>query len=226
MIVVRGNILKLLLIDDDPSIHLLIKKTLNPLISLESSLILCSPDKLESFDLIILDLMLEKVSSLDFLNEISEQHEHLLSKIILLTAAGNDDVEIETHRLGVRDYVKKPFNPKVLTALIDKHLGQLKKSSAGSKYGVFHLNLTDFSVSIDMNKIDLTTTEFKVMRMLIESRGRVVTRERLMTEVWDIDDETQTRTVDMHMSSLRKKIAPYESLLKTKRGVGYYLEEK
>ncbi len=219
--------MKLLLIDDDSDIHKLIQKSINPLISL--SILSDTPSKikdLEQFDLVLLDLMIGDKSSLPFLLKIQDESPHLLLKIILITASGTDEIELQTHQLGLRDYVKKPFNLKILSAIIDKHLSQLKRFSAGTKYGPFFLNDSEFKILIDDKDIELTITEFKVLKMLIQSRGRVVTRERLLTEVWEMDDEVQTRTVDQHMSILRKKLGKAGNLLKTKRGIGYTLEEK
>lgn len=219
--------MKLLLIDDDSEIQLLIKKSINQLISL--SILSDLPPllkELEPYDLILLDLMLGDKSSLTFLNKIQESSPHLLGKIILITGAGSDDIELQTHQLGLRDYVKKPFNPKILSALLDKHLSQIKRTSLGTKYGPFFLNESEFKILADNQEIELTITEFKVLKLLILSRGRVVTRERLLTDVWNMNDEIQTRTVDMHMSMLRKKMGEHGKLLKTKRGIGYTLDEQ
>lgn len=220
--------MKLLVIDDDIEIYKLLQKTLNPLISLDYKEALPAVRELDNYDIIVLDMMLEKVNSLEFLKELREQESPLLQKIILLTGAGGVDEEIETHRLGLRDYVKKPFNRKVFSALLDKHLLLLKKSSHPIKYGPFYLEISDHVVLLGdkKEKLDLTNIEYKLLRILIEANGRIVTREKLMEEVWHIDDDTQTRTVDMHVSALRKKLQPHDTHLKTKRGVGYYLDDK
>ena len=222
--------MKVLLIDDDLSIHQLMKKFINPLITLEClSSLPTNSKKFSDFDLIILDLWLEQdKNSLEFLNHIQESSPHLLDKVILLTGSGSEEIEVETHKLGVRDYVKKPVNPRVFSALIDKHLKSLKKGTSELRYGPFLLDLAKYEAYVEgeSGKLELSNTEFKVLKMMMESRGRIVTRERLMTEVWDMNDETQTRTVDMHISTLRRKLGPAADLLKTKRGVGYFLSEK
>jgi DNA-binding response OmpR family regulator len=222
--------LKVLLIDDDLAIHQLMRKFINPLITLECLTGLPADSrKFSDFDLIILDLWLEQdKNSLKFLNNIQETSPYLLDKVILLTGSGSEETEVETHKLGVRDYVKKPVNPRVFSALIDKHLKSLNKGTSELRFGPFRLDLANYEAYVEgeNGKLDLSNTEFKVLKMMMESRGRIVTRERLMTEVWEMNDEIQTRTVDMHISTLRKKLKTASDLLKTKRGVGYFLSEK
>lgn len=217
--------MKVLLIDDDPAIHDLIKALLNPLIRLEAYRAI--PQNLETLknsDLIVLDLMLDGESSLAFLKRLATQTPELLKRIILMTAEGSVDDEVEVHRLGLADFVKKPFHPSVLSALIDKHLKLVAQTAAPKTYGPFTVDLVHLEISTPEARFELTPREFKLLKALIEAQGRVLTREQIMEHVWDIDQDTQTRTIDMHISSIRKKIRPYAHMLKTRRGVGIYLD--
>lgn len=221
--------MKVLVIDDDVSIHQLVKKFINPLIEVECETNLpANPKKLSQFDLVILDLWLEQdKNSLGFLALLVETDPHLLDRIILLTGAGTIETEVQTHKLGVRDYMKKPFDPRVFSAVIDKHLTSLKRASTEVHFGPFHLDLSQFEASVKGDgKLELTNTEFKILKLLVESKGRIVTRERLMSDVWDLNEDIQTRTMDMHISTLRKKLGKGGELLKTKRGIGYYLSDE
>lgn len=218
--------MKVLVIDDDLSIHALVKKFINPLISLDLLADLPDPKKLGNYDLIILDFWLSNdKNSLEYLNTLSLKSPEVLDRIILLTGSGSEDVEVEVHKLGVRDFIKKPFNPRVFSAVIDKHLMHLKKTNVDLRYGPIRLDMANFEAYVDgvSEKLDLTTTEFKILRLMVESKGRVVTRDRLITDVWDMNEDTTTRTIDMHISTLRKKLGPGSDFLKTKRGLGYYL---
>lgn len=217
--------MKVLLIDDDPAIHDLVRALLNPLIHLDSQAQLPKdPVILGGYDLVLLDLMLEGVSSLTFLQQLAKSAPALLARVILMTAEGSVDDEVQVHRLGLADFVKKPFHPSVLSALIDKHLKHRTLAQAPKAYGPFRVDLQALEISVPEGRLDLTPKEFKLLRALIDAQGRVLTREVIMEHVWDIDQETQTRTIDMHVSALRKKIAPYAHLLKTRRGVGLYLD--
>lgn len=222
--------MKVLVIDDDVEIHSLIKKFINPLVTVDCLTGLpSSPKTLLQYDLIVLDLWLEQnKNSMEFLSETKDDHPELLDHIILLTGSGTVDIEIQTHKLGIRDYIKKPFDPRVFSAIIDKHLTNLKKGSIELRYGPFHLDLANYEVFLEgeSSKLELTQTEFKILRVVVESKGRIVTRERLMTEVWDMNEDTQTRTVDMHISTLRKKLGKAGENFKTKRGYGYYISEE
>lgn len=218
--------MKVLIIDDDPSIHQLLRRVLNPLINLETSLDFPRRSRdLLLFDLVIVDLHLGDRNALEHLKNIQEEFPDFISQIILLTGGGSIESEIESHKLGLRDYVKKPFDPRVFSALIDKHLLQLKKSHTSLHYGKFRVDLVQHEAFLGDTQLEISLTEFKILRVLIESKGRIVTRERLLNDVWDLNDETQTRTVDMHISTLRKKLGSAGEFLKTKRGVGYFLEE-
>lgn len=219
--------LKVLLIDDDKSIHQLVRKFINPLVTLECVSELPSAREFFQYDLILLDLWLgPNENSLDFLSSVEDSLPEVLDRIILLTAATSVDAEIKTHKLGLRDYIRKPFDPRVFSAVIDKHLLTLKKSTSELRFGLFRLDLANYQAfTKDEGKLDLTNTEFKILKLMVEGKGRIVTREKLMSDVWDLNDDIQTRTVDMHISSLRKKLGKAGDTLKTKRGIGYYLAE-
>lgn len=218
--------MKILLIDDDQDIHKLVKKAINPLVTLEAvSSFPSNITEFEKYDLILLDLMLKEGSSLKMLEELDEDEATFFDRIILLTASNDDDIEVEFHKFGVLDYIKKPFNPKILSAKIDKHLSQKKKSNTELKYGPFFLDLNNHVVTVEENqKIELTMKEFKILRKLVEAKGRTITKEQMITDIWSMNEDTQTRTVDMHVSSLRKKLGKYGDLIKTRRGLGYSVE--
>src|SRR4029077_11615519 len=130
--------------------------------------------------------------------------------------------------LGADDYVTKPFSPREVVlrckSILRRARGEAQPAEV-LKFGDLTLDIAKHEVSIKGKPIELTATEFRLLAMLMERRGRVQTRDRLLTDVWGYEGDVDTRTVDTHVRRLREKLGKAADAIKTVRGVGYRLAE-
>jgi DNA-binding response OmpR family regulator len=182
----------------------------------------------EAFDLILLDIMLPYKDGFEVCREL--RHGGLKTPIILLTAKTHEAEKILGLDVGADDYVTKPFSPRELRARIR---ALLRRTSAERgeqraedvyRFGPFELDMIRFELRREGHSIDTTTTELKLLAALVRSRGRVLTRDRLLDEVWGTGISVTDRVIDNHIVALRKKIedeptAP--NYLVSVRGFGY-----
>ena len=180
-------------------------------------------------DLIILDIMLPGMDGFGICRAIKEKEKLKNLPIIMLTAKGEEVDRIVGLELGADDYIVKPFSPRELVLRVKAILKRGK--SEESKKDI--LAARDITVDIPKHKvtvkgkaIDLTQMEFKLLVTLMERRSRVQTRERLLSDVWDMDTGVDTRTIDTHVKRLREKLGKSGSLIETVRGLGYKFKEE
>lgn len=184
--------------------------------------------KAEVPQLIVLDLMLPKMSGLDVCKALKREAATARIPIIMLTAKSDEVDRIVGLELGADDYVTKPFSPRELLLRIQSIL---RRSSAGGereeriKVGDILLDHSRHEVLVKNQKVDLTATEFRLLAILMERRGRVQTRDRLLNDVWGYESVIDTRTVDTHVRRLREKLGPLADYVETVRGVGYRMSE-
>jgi two-component system phosphate regulon response regulator PhoB len=176
-------------------------------------------------DLVILDLMLPGASGYDVLQELRRRPETRDVGVILLTARKEEVDRVRGLALGADDYVVKPFSPKELVLRVGAVLRRLAGPavSAGSLLvaGPVSIDRAAHRVTVGGKDVELTATEYKLLLLLAERRGRVQTRAQLLETVWEAHPSIQTRTVDMHVQRLRSKLGPAADLLETVRGFGY-----
>lgn len=178
-------------------------------------------------DLIVLDLMLPGISGLEVLEELRGRDETRDVPVILLTARREEADRIEGLRLGADDYVAKPFSPQELILRIAAVLRRVRQdppSDGGGKVlrlGPFVLDTGAARASVDGTALDLTPTEFRLLQILLERRGRVQSRRQLLESVWGVTANITTRTVDMHVQRLRNKLGAGADWVETVRGFGY-----
>lgn len=184
--------------------------------------------KIEHPDLIILDLMLPDADGLEICKELKKQAEYSHIPIIMLTAKGEETDKILGLELGADDYVTKPFSPKELVARVKAVLRRQKKEEEPAKLEVGDI-LTilpeKHEVYVGKKKIDLTSTEFKILHLLSSKRGWVFTRDQILDYLWGQEKAVVDRTVDVHIKHLREKLGKASRLIRNIRGVGYKLEE-
>jgi len=158
-------------------------------------------------DLVILDVMLPKMSGLDVCKRL--RAEGSILPIIMLTARGQEIDKVVGLKLGADDYVTKPFGFMELIARVE---ALLRRTAGGTKtaevygFGDVVVDFKKAEVKKHGEPVEITARELKLLRYFIEHRGEVVPRERLLDQVWEYDDVPLTRTVDMHVAKLRKKI--------------------
>jgi len=161
----------------------------------------------DSPDLIILDIMLPGISGLDVCRELRAKS--IETPIIMLTAKSDEIDKVVGLELGADDYMTKPFSLRELQARVRARLRKapvVQETLAKYRFGQVELDFEKFTAKMRNKPLDLTQREFHILRLLIRCRGEVVTRDRLLDEVWGYQDYPTTRTVDTHILKLRKKI--------------------
>ena len=178
--------------------------------------------------LILLDLMLPEVDGLEVCKMLRRDPATSAIPIIMVTAKAAEIDRILGLELGADDYITKPFSPRELVLRVKKMLqrGQAADDKKDTfKFGDLLIDNPRHLVSWRGNRIELTATEFKLLTVLAQRRGRVQSREQLLRDVWEYNSLIDTRTVDTHMRRLREKLGPAAKFLDTVRGVGYRFVE-
>jgi len=178
-------------------------------------------------DIIVLDLMLPGMDGMLVCQALRREPSVAQLPIIMLTARGEEADRIKGLELGADDYVTKPFSPKELVARVAALLRRSGRPSASQvlHYGPVTVDIDQHLVRDDGRDIRLTAKEFLLLRYLIEHRGRVLSRDRLLTDVWGYQYTGGTRTVDVHVRRLREKLPLLETALATVKQFGYKLED-
>jgi len=178
--------------------------------------------------LIILDLMLPGMSGLEICKVFKSDTVTRHIPVIMLTAKGEEVDKIVGLELGADDYVTKPFSPRELILRVNRSLRRGKdKLPAQEKLTIGELVLDHarHEVLVKGEPVDLTATEFRLLALLMDRRGRVHGRDRLLNDVWGYESAIDTRTVDTHVRRLREKLGPLANYIETIRGVGYRISE-
>ena len=220
---------RILVVDDEPDITALVAYHLAKA-GYRVSTAANGPDALKAAreerpDIVILDVMLPGVSGYDVLDELRKRSETKDVGVILLTARREEPDRIRGLTLGADDYLTKPFSPHELALRVSALLRRLGAPAVagGSTVtaGPISIDRSAHRVTLDGKELVLTATEYKLLVMLIERRGRVQSRPQLLESVWDAQPDIQTRTVDMHVQRLRSKLGETGDLIETVRGFGY-----
>ena len=174
--------------------------------------------------LIVLDLMLPEVDGMEVCKMLRRDPITAKIPIVMLTAKAAEIDRVLGLELGADDYVTKPFSPRELVLRVKKllHRGtSAPEDGERMKFGELQIDVPRHSVTWRGTRIDLTATEFKLLAVLAQRRGRVQSREQLLRDVWEYNNLIDTRTVDTHMRRLREKLGQASKFLDTVRGVGY-----
>ncbi len=223
---------KILVVDDEPDAVELIKTVLGA----AGYFVATAEDGSEALrkardldpDLILLDVMLPEIDGLEVCKIL--RHDPVTGDvpIILLTARATEFDRILGLELGADDYVTKPFSPRELVLRVKALLRRGKTTGETAeqlRIGSLVIDIPRHSVRVDDQSIDLTVTEFELLTTLVQRRGRVLSRELLLRDVWDNDTAIDSRTVDTHVRRLREKLGAAARHLDTVRGVGYRFVE-
>lgn len=220
---------RILVVDDEPDITALVTYHLAKA-GYRVSTAANGPDAIKAAreerpDVVVLDLMLPGTSGYEVLAELRRREETREVGVIMLTARRDEPDRIKGLTLGADDYLTKPFSPAELTLRVQALLRRLGAApiTAGSTMtaGPLTVDRGAHRASIDGQEINLTATEYKLLLLLLERRGRVQSRAQLLETVWDAQPGIQTRTVDMHVQRLRTKLGEVGELIETLRGFGY-----
>jgi phosphate regulon transcriptional regulator PhoB len=178
--------------------------------------------------LIVLDLMLPGMSGIDVCKVLKSESATKLIPIIMLTAKAEEVDRIVGLELGADDYITKPFSPRELVLRVKSVIRRTDSSGPIDhtlKIGDIQLDRARFEVLVKGKQLDFTATEFKLLALLMERRGRVQSRDTLLNDVWGYENLIDTRTVDTHIRRLREKLGKSADCIETVRGFGYRIAE-
>ncbi|GAB6189754.1 response regulator transcription factor [Marinitoga arctica] len=182
-------------------------------------------EKYEEFkpDIIILDLMLPEMDGMEVADSI-RNYDHNVG-IIMLTARSDLSSRVEGLKLGADDYVVKPFEIEELIARIESLLRRLGKNDVIEVSGIT-LDSEKMEVKVNGKEINLTLTEFNLLKYLLINKNTVISKEKLLEEIWGYDDPENINLVEVYINYLRKKLGNTGKKIKTVRGVGYVFKEE
>jgi len=178
-------------------------------------------------DLIILDLMLPDSDGIEICKYLKSNQDFNAIPIIMLTARATETDKVLGLELGADDYVTKPFSPRELVARVKAVLRRkTQDTSKKIKIGdILLIDLNKYEVFVEDKKIDLTPTEFRILKVLASKKGWVFTRNQILDHLWGHDKAVLDRTIDVHIKNLREKLGKAKKYIKSVRGVGYKIEE-
>ena len=177
-------------------------------------------------EMVLLDIMLPGEDGLTILQKLRGREDTAMVPVILATARGTEYDKVAGLDMGADDYLVKPFGMMEMVSRVRAVLRRTEpqRTQKTLRAGKLTLNLDTYVVQVDGERVQLTLKEYKLLRIFMENPGRVFTRERLLEMVWEVDYIGETRTVDVHIGTLRTKLGDCADYIKTVRGVGYCME--
>ena len=221
---------RVLVVEDEPDIAEVVRYNLAK-VGFEVELEASGDQALEAIrrrppDLLVLDLMLPGLDGLELTRLLKRQPATAAIPIVMLTARGEEVDRVVGLELGADDYLTKPFSPRELVLRIKALLRRRTAPAAGDEVlqaGSLRLDPAAHRAEIRGREVPLTATEFRLLRLLLERRGRVQTRAKLLADAWGYAEDVDSRTVDTHIRRLRRKLGPEADRIETVIGVGYRL---
>ncbi len=221
-------------LEDDSTIRELVVYTLchmdMPAKGFEKPSLFWQEVKGEQPDLVLLDIMLPEEDGLSVLGKLRQHRELKDVPVIMLTAKNTEYDKVLGLDAGADDYVAKPFGMMELVARIKALLRRSKPINAGKATSLTVGNLSLYparhEVRVDGEKITLTLKEYELLLMLMENRGIVINRDQLLNKIWGYEFDGESRTVDVHVRTLRAKLKTAGNFIETVRGVGYKIGEE
>lgn len=177
-----------------------------------------------NYDLIIIDWMLPKKDGIELVKEFRKKK--VESVFLMVTAKDEEEDLLQAFEAGVDDYVSKPFSPRVLMARVNAHLKRVKKNENKKVFMDIELNDKKRKATIAGEEITLTKKEYDLLEYYITNNNIVVSRDKILNDLWGFDYDGDTRIVDVHTFKLRSKLKNSQATISSSRGVGYILEAK
>lgn len=219
--------IKILVVDDEARMRKLVKDFL----SIKGYIVLEAQDgeeALKVFDankdvkLILLDVMMPKMDGFEVLEAIRQYSK---VPVMMLTARSEERDELEGYKLGVDEYITKPFSPKILVARVEAVLRRTVGEAEDRLIeGAIEIDKVARSVYIDKKPVDLSFKEYELLTYFIENKGIALSREKILSSVWNYDYFGDARTIDTHVKKLRAKMGERGDYIKTVWGMGYKFE--
>jgi len=219
--------IKILVVDDEARMRKLVKDFL----SIKGYIVLEAQDgeeALKVFDankdvkLILLDVMMPKMDGFEVLEAIRQYSK---VPVMMLTARSEERDELEGYKLGVDEYITKPFSPKILVARVEAVLRRTVGEAEDRLIaGAIEIDKVARSVYIDKKPVDLSFKEYELLTYFIENKGIALSREKILSSVWNYDYFGDARTIDTHVKKLRAKVGERGDYIKTVWGMGYKFE--
>lgn len=177
-------------------------------------------------DLILLDIMLPDMDGISILKRLKKDKATKDIPVIMATAKGTEYDKVIGLELGADDYLAKPFGMMEMVSRVKAVLRRTQPESDQKvlEVGGLALDLNGHIVKVDGQRVQLTLKEYELLRLFMENIGRAFTREQLLLKIWESDYFGETRTVDVHIGTLRAKLGEYGKMIRTVRGVGYRME--
>lgn len=177
-------------------------------------------------DLVILDIMLPGIDGVELLRRIREEVRTQELPVIMATAKSTEFDKIESLDLGADDYIAKPFGVMELVSRVKAVLRRYKRSEniQQLKMGGLIIHLDEHTVTVDDVRVPVTFKEYELLKLFMSQPGVAFTRDQLFDHVWGGEHYAESRTVDVHIRTLRQKLGPYGNMIETIRNVGYRLE--
>ena len=221
------ELLKVLVVDDEARMRKLVKDFL----SVKGFLVVEAEDGEQALEmffaqkdiaLVILDVMMPKMDGWEVCKTIRQYSQ---VPVMMLTARGEERDELQGFKLGVDEYVSKPFSPKILVARVEALLRRSQGTPADtSEAGGIRIDKAAHQVTIDGQPVDLSYKEFELLVFFLENQGLALSREKILNHVWNYDYFGDARTIDTHVKKLRSKMGEKGDYIKTIWGMGYKFE--
>lgn len=178
----------------------------------------------ENFDLMIIDWMLPKLEGIEIVKEFRKNR--VDSVFVMVTAKDEEEDLLHAFEAGVDDYISKPFSPKVLLARVNAHLKRAKKKEDKKVFMDIELIENKRKAIIANEEVSLTKKEYDLLEYYITNNNVVVSRDKILNELWGFDYDGDTRIVDVHTFKLRSKLKRSAAHIASSRGIGYILEAR
>jgi DNA-binding response OmpR family regulator len=224
---------RILVVDDEPDVIELVRFNLQQagfeILAAESGDEALQKARANAPDLVVLDVMLPEMDGFEVCKRLRIEAATARLPIIMLTAKAGEVDRILGLEIGADDYLTKPFSPRELVLRVKKLLQRSQdETTSQDRYeaGDLILDVSKHAVTVRASPVELTATEFRLLTLLMQRRGRVQSRDQLLQDVWGYESVIDTRTVDTHMRRLREKLGEAARFLETVRNVGYRFAEK
>ena len=169
--------------------------------------------------------MLPGLDGMELLRRLRQHPAYASIPVIMATAKGNEADRLQGFDFGADDYLVKPFSMMEMVARVKAVLKRCAPAARALGFNGLHLDAASHKATLDGERLPLTHKEFKLLEFLLAHPGTAFSREQLLTEIWGQDYYSETRTVDMHIRTLRQKLGAWGECIETVRGVGYRLEK-